>query len=162
MKRIILVCAILVLMVGNVFATSSMVPSVYTNSTNMVTIKVVCTSSDGTFATTQLTSASSQIGFRYWEKGYYLLHAFAVNDHTTYAASGAVTITTSTGSQLVGTASGDTLTLSTSADGLASLSASRGPVQRPVIGSGENGGVSVAVSSTGQAAIFTLYLVLGK
>jgi hypothetical protein len=169
MKKICAIVIMLVLLIaGPLFAADTIAVS----STSMspaaggkgwgssFQIVLLCTAAaDGTFTSRDITIANipAKDRYAYYENGYYLLDAWAVNDATTYPGSGAVTIT-SGGRQLVGTTAGDTLTLSTSASGVAYLSASRGASQRAVTGA-----LNIAVTDTGSAAnIFTLYLVLGK
>jgi hypothetical protein len=161
MKRIFLVVAILILMVGNAFAASSivLVPPVYeSQDKNQMVITLLCTAhTDGTFDSKILTN--TVVGFDYYNKGYYIIDAFAVNsatdDHTNAAV---VTITDATGHQLIGATAGDTLSLSQTASAIAYLSIDRGRGQRAVTSY-----LTVAIADTGSTAtVQTLYIVLGK
>jgi hypothetical protein len=162
MKRIISILTVVLVMAFavNAMAASTIVPTMYgqTDKGNMLIIKLVCTAhTDGTFTSTQITS--SHIGWEYWKAGYYLLDAWAVNsatdDHTNAAV---VTITDETTRQIVGATTGDTLTLSQTASGVAYLSATKGAGQRPITSK-----LTVAIADTGSTAtVQTLYLVLGK
>ena len=120
-------------------------------------IPVVCTAAaNGTFTTRSV--AKADVGFDYTKQGLVLAHMFAVNDATTYAASGAITISDALGQELVGSAVSDAFTLSTSASGVTHLSNTRDPLARQVISL-----LSIAITDTGAAAnILTLYLILAK
>lgn len=159
MKRFIIVAAILIGMffASNVMAASSMVAKSYGQpGKNMLVIAIVCTAhTDGTFTSEEITSA--EVGQEYWKGGFYLAHAWAVNsatdDHTNAAV---VTVTDSTGQQVVGATVGDTLTLSQTASATAYLSASRSAAQRPVVAP-----LTVAIADTGSTAtVQTIYLLL--
>jgi hypothetical protein len=161
MKRIFLVFAILVLLAGNAFAASSIVlsPPVYeSNDNNMVVIPLLCTAhTDGTFDSKALTS--TVVGFDYYNRGYYLLDAWAKNsgtdDHTNAAV---VTITDATGRQIIGATQGDTLALSQAASGIAYAAMTKGSTQRPVTSV-----LTIAIADTGSTAtVQTIYIVLGK
>lgn len=110
-------------------------------------LKVACTAHiDGTFTAKQITAAEA--GFNYWMYGLYLYEAWTVNDHTTFPASGEVTITDEQGTQILKTTE---LVLSTSADGIVEGT----PGKTRLI----NSKITIAVSDTGDAAnIFDLYL----
>jgi hypothetical protein len=163
MKRIFLVFALVILMAGNAFAAASsvtLVPPVYESaSKNQLIIPLLCVadSSDGTFVAKTLTAAI--VGFNYFTQGYYLGHAWTVNDATTYPSTAAtITITDANGQQLTGTTAGDTLTVATTASGIGMLSAARGAAQRPVTSN-----LIITISDTGDhAETFMLYLVLIK
>lgn len=137
---------------------SSIVPKMYgqSNRGNVLTIQCACTAhTDGTFTSTQITEA--HIGFDYWNQGYFLAHAWALNDATTYPGSGAVTLADESG-QLVLGAGSDTLSLATTASGIGYMTATRSTAQRPVVSK-----LTIAVSDTGDAAnIFTLYIVFAR
>ena len=166
MKRFLLAVLALFLLAGQALAASSMtvtVDSISQDGSQMV-VKIAATAhTDGTFdnrtiATTDIVKSTLGLRAEYYQLGYSLKNAYAVNPASTYPTSGAVTITDSNGNVLVGTAAGDTLTLSTSASGVALLSIERGSGQRAVTKP-----LTIAVSDTGSAAnTFTLYLVLGK
>lgn len=177
MKKVWLVLVVCVLLVaGPVFAADTMALSSVSSSPtetgkgwgNSLEIVLLCTAAaNGTFTSRTIdeTVIPARNQFNYWEAGYYLLDAWAVNDVTTYAGSGAVTVT-SGDRQIIGTASGDTLTLSTAAynsatgAGVGYLSAARGASQRKLSGTGAP---VVSVSDTGDASnIFKLHLVFGK
>jgi hypothetical protein len=170
MKRIALVFITMILLVSvNAFAASSIVAATGTRGGvyfeapdgTMVVLKLTCTAhTDGTFDNKLLDSsvitALTKFGSYYYQSGYYLAHAWVVNDSTDNHASGAVTVTDATTQQLIGTSAGDTLTLSTSASGIAYLSSARSAAQRAVTSE-----LTVAISDTGAAAtVQTLYLLL--
>jgi ribosomal protein S11 len=143
------------------FAASKMDPHIryYISPTeNVRVIRVICTAdSDGTFTSFQL----DETGYtkEYQKQGYALAHAWAVNsatnDHTNAAV---VTITDETGQVIIGAASGDTLTLSTAASGIALMVADRASAQRSVTSK-----LTIAIADTGSTAtVQTLYLLLRK
>jgi hypothetical protein len=160
MKRFISILTVVLVMAFSFNAWALIVPTMYgqTDKGNMLIIKLVCTAeADGTFANTQITAA--HIGWEYWRAGYYLLDAWAVNsatnDHTNAAV---VTVTDESTRQLIGTGTGDTLTLSQAASGVAYLVAAKGASQRPITSK-----LTIAIADTGgSATVQTLYLVLGK
>ena len=158
MKKTLAWIALILLVTSYSYAadTSTMVPTIQLKTTNMMVIKAVFTAnSDGTITTK--TFNESNLG-TYYTQGYFLVHAFTINDATTYPASGTVTISDALGQQLIGSTAGDTLTLSTAASGLALLASTRSAAQRPV-----SSVLNAVVTNTGSAAnIFTLYLVLSK
>jgi hypothetical protein len=122
---------------------------------------LLCTAhTDGTFTSTVIDNTDmlpARDRYEYWQAGYYLLNAWTVNDASTYPSSGAVTITDSSGQQIIGTSATDTLTLSTSASGVGYFSVTRGAGQRAITNQ-----LTISVSDTGSAAnIFYLYLVFG-
>ena len=169
MKKIRAIVMMLVLLVaGPVFAVDTMALSSISMSPapggrgcgDSLEIILLCTAAaDGTFTSRTIdeTILPARDRYNFWEVGYRLVDAWAVNDGTTYAGSGAVTIT-SGGRQLVGTAATDTLTLSTSASGVAYLTIARVSGQREL-----KAAPTIAVSDTGSAAnIFTLHLVFAK
>ena len=172
-KGFLVVVAIFLLLCGSAFGASSIVPSIYLASPgpngqgwgNVLLIKMVCTAhTDGTFDSREITTAdipSKNFGnlpnVPYYQAGYYLAHAWAVNsatdDHTNAAV---VTITDSTGQQVVGATVGDTLTLSQTASATAYLSASRVAAQRPVVAP-----ITAAIADTGSTAtVQTIFLLL--
>jgi hypothetical protein len=148
----------LVLVVSQAWAL--IVPTMYgqNDKGNRLVIKLVCTAeADGTFADTQITAA--HIGWNYWQAGYFLLDAWAVNsatnDHTNAAV---VTITDETTHQIIGATAGDTLTLSQSASGVAYASMSRSAGQRAVTSK-----LTIGIADTGSTStVQTIYLVLGR
>ena len=165
MKRIIsiLVCVMVIAFYGNVMAASSIVSTSYgqSNQGNMVLIKSVCTAhTDGLFTDTYpsgKTITAAEVGFEYSKAGYYLAHAWVVNsatdDHTNASV---VTITDATGQVIIGAASGDTLSLSQAASGIAYLSAARSAAQRAVTSN-----LTIAIADTGDSAtVQTIYLLL--
>ena len=163
MKRTILAILLITLVfTSQVFATSSMVVGTVLNypssdSPSVIVVPITMTAhTDGTFTAKQLTNA--ELGRSYSTQGYYLLHAWAVNNGTTYPASGALTITDSKSQQIVGTTVGDTLTFSTAASGVGYLISTRGPFQRPIVGLLT---LSTTTTTT-NGAITVLYLVFGK
>lgn len=99
---------------------------------NMKVIKVRAVShTDGSY--TELTVLSPDRIGEYWTQGFYLADVYAVNGTSGYPdTAGTVTITDSSGRQLVGSTAGDTLTLSTSASGVAYLSSARSAAQRAI------------------------------
>jgi hypothetical protein len=161
MKKIISIALALVLFAVPAFAASSMIPTIkfYQSQDEKIRIiKVACVAhTDGAFSPVlQITDADSTKP--YYDQGYVLGHAWAVNDATTYPASGALTLTDESGQQIVGTNAGDTLTLSTAASGVGYLSIDRGSKQRSVVSK-----LTVAWSTTTtNGSIFTLYLLLSK
>jgi hypothetical protein len=79
----------------------------------------------------------------------------ATDDHTNAAV---VTITDETTRQIVGTAAGDTLSLSQTASGVAYLSIDRGSGQRTITSL-----ITIAIADTGSTAtVQTFYLVFTK
>jgi len=154
---------LLVLASSAAWAASSMTVSHFHNSygLNVHVIKVAAVAeTDGTFTSKTINEAVASAGLPkpYYQMGYFLIAAWAVNPAATYPTSGAVTITDSTGLVLVGTGAGDTLTLSTSASGVAQITNNVQAIKRPVVGQ-----LTVAVTDTGTAAnTFTLYLLLGR
>jgi hypothetical protein len=158
MKKLLIVLAVL-LVASSAFAARTMsIDTRYAESVdrNMVLIKLSCVAhTDGTFASADIDDNRPD---PYWSKGYKLLDAWVVNDATTYPAAGAVTIVDTTTRQLVGTTAGDTLTLSTSASGVAYLAIDRGSGQRAVTSK-----LSISTTTTTtNGSIFTVYLLLGR
>ena len=171
MKRILMVVAI-VLISANAFAAASIVAATDTRGGvmfespdgNILLLKLTATAhTDGEFSAVVHTLSSSVItaknkfGTWYYDTGYYLAHAWAVNsatdDHTNASV---VTITDATGQVIIGAASGDTLTLSQAASGIAYLSAARSAAQRAVTSN-----LTIAIADTGDSAtVQTLYLLL--
>jgi hypothetical protein len=158
MKRIFIGICFVLLVAGNVFAVESIVFSIAGGSQNQMLIKAVCTSAaDGTFVSLTKVNVSQQ----YWNKDFYLAHAYAVNGASSQPdTAGTVTITDEGGMQLVGATAGDTLTLSTSASAVAYLSIDRGKGQRPVTSPLY---LTIGDTQSGAAtSVFTLYLLLSK
>lgn len=159
MKRLILSIAMILFLATSSLAASSIVFSTYRLGSNdsLIVVKAACTAhTDGTFDSKQLTT---ELNLNYWQYGYFLINAYAVNDATTFPASGAVTITDETGRQLVGSSSYDgvTLTLSTSASGVAFAAIEQ------VLKMDVTSKLTVAVTDTGAAAnVFNLYLVMRR
>lgn len=145
------------------WAASSMTVSHHHNSygLNVHVIKLACVAeTDGTFTNKTISEAIASAGLPkvYYQMGYFLIAAWAVNPAATYPTSGAVTITDSTGLVLVGTGAGDTLTLSTASNGVTQITNNVQAIKRPIVGQ-----LTVAVTDTGTAAnTFTLYLLMGR
>jgi hypothetical protein len=154
---------LLVLASSAAWAASSMTVSHFHNSygLNVHVIKVAAVAeTDGTFTSKTINEAVASAGLPkpYYQMGYFLIAAWAVNPAATYPTSGAVTITDSTGLVLVGTGAGDTLTLSTSASGLAQLSIDRSGSQRLVTSP-----LTIAIGSVGSSALSTtIYIELER
>ena len=122
-------------------------------------IKLVCTASaGGTFDPITITEAHTG-GLPYWNESYRLANAWAKNPGSGYPTSAAVvTITDANSKELVGAIAGDTLTLSTSASGLAQLSIDRSGSQRLVTSA-----LTIAIASVGASALSTtIYLELER
>jgi hypothetical protein len=160
MKRILLAVVLSLALAVNAFAASSMVVTPYGQSDqgNVFILKVIATAhTDGTFDSKQITA--SEAGFDYHKAGYRLADIWVVNsatdDHTNAAV---VTITDETTRQIVGTAAGDTLSLSQTASGVAYLSIDRGSGQRTI-----SSLITIAIADTGASAtVQTFYLVFTK
>jgi len=147
-------------------AASSMTESQYylSESKQLMTIKLVCVSdTDGTFSTKSINPAlvSAGLPVSYENFGYSIADVIVKNNATGQPdTAGAVTITDATGRQLVGATAGDTLSVSTSASGVAYLSIDRGGGQRAVFGQLI---VAIADTQSGVAtSTFTMYIVLRK
>lgn len=158
MKKLLIV-AVVLLFASQAFSARTMsidLRNAETAGRNMVLIKLSCVAhTDGTFASADIDDARPD---PYWSGGYRILDAWVVNDATTYPAAGAVTIVDATTRQLIGTTAGDTLTLSTSASGVAYLSVDRGSGQRAVTSK-----LSISTTTTTtNGSIFTVYLLLGR
>jgi hypothetical protein len=139
---------LIILFSTTAFAASSVVETASAQDNGDVLVKLVCTAhTDGTFSDYILTTGSI--------KGKRIVHAWAVNHNATYPASGAVSISDTTGQQLVGTTAGDSLTLSTAANGYAPLSIGRVSKQRSVV---SRLVLSVSTTTTNSAQ-FTLYIL---
>jgi len=153
MKRICLVFAILILMVGNAFAAITVMQPTFESSTkNQMVITLYClAASDGTFTATEITEA--MVGAKYWAVGYYLYEVIAINPASTYPTTAAVvTIADEDGVSILKTGE---LALSTSASGI--VEATIGKYR------GINKKLTVTIGDTGNAAnIVTLVLKLGK
>ena len=140
-----------------VFASVEKYPA---NNPTMIIISYTCTSdaSAGTLPAKDILV--SEVGFNYWQQGFYLLNAKAVNPAANYPTGAqTLSLTDSDGAQLIGSTAGDTLTLSTSASVSAVLSSSRSPAQRGVEKLLTIGAVA---SSIGNSKVFTYRLILGK
>jgi hypothetical protein len=150
MKKIA-TCFVLLFLSGfPVYAASTITATANTLESGAVLVVVDCIAhTDGTFTSTMINLP--QI------KGKRIINAWTVNNFTTYPASGAVTITDATGQQLIGSTVGDTLTLSTSAAGVAHLVIDRGSGQRTIVA---NIGIAVSTVTTNSGR-FTLYLLCG-
>jgi hypothetical protein len=106
----------------------------------------------------EVFGAGSYLPVEYKYMGYYLVTAWAVNPAATYPTSGAVTITSASGLQLIGSVAGDTLTLSTASTGVAQITNSILPIKRPIADV-----LTIAVTDTGTAANqFSLYLLFAR
>ncbi len=137
------------------------------NQGAMFVIKAIAQSGTTGLYTANRVITAAEAGFDYHRAGYCLLHAYAINDGTSYPNQAAtVSIHDATGLQLVGSSAGDTLTLSTSAGslldgtGTAQLSAARSAGQRPV-----NSLINLTIADTqsGSAtSIVTIYLVFAR
>lgn len=159
MKKLMLFLFAFFVFASTAFAASVITPHVrYYISTgeDVRIIRLTCTAdSDGTFTSFAITE--DDFARPYYNQGYYLAHAWAVNsatnDHTNAAV---VTITDATGQVIIGAASGDTLTLSQAASGIAYLSAARSAAQRAVTSN-----LIVAIADTGDSpTVQTIYLLL--
>jgi ribosomal protein S11 len=161
MKKIVMVSFFVLVCASFAFASSMVATQEYlSNNKSVLLIKVVATAdADGTFSDKLLNEAALDAGLQkpYDKEGFYLAHAWVVNsatnDHTNAAV---VTITDGTGQVIIGAASGDTLTLSQVASGIAYLSAARSAAQRAVTSN-----LIIAIADTGASAtVQTLYLLL--
>lgn len=154
MKRLLAV-AVFVLFAVNAFAASSItvVPPTFesSNKTQLVITLACVAHTDGTFTSTQLTTEN--VRSNYWQNGYYLYEAWAINPASDYATTAAaVTITDESGAYII--KSGE-LTLSTDASAIVEASLEK---YRTV-----NSKLTVAVGDTGSAAnTFTLYLKFAR
>jgi hypothetical protein len=153
MKRIFLVFATLILMVGNSFALITVTKPTFESSTkNQMVITLACVAAaDGTFTALQLTE--SNVGAKYWAVGYYLYEVIAINPASDYATdAAAVTIADEDGVPIL--KSGE-LALSTSASGVSEATIAKYR--------GINKKVTVTIGDSGSAAnTVTLILKLGK
>ena len=153
MKRIFLVFAILVLMVGNSFALITVTKPTFESSTKnqMVITLAAVAAVDGTFTDLQLTETN--VGAKYWAVGYYLYEVIAVNPasgHATDAA--AVTIADEDGVAIL---KAGELALSTTASGVAEATIAKYR--------GINKKITVSIGDSGSAAnTVTLIIKLGK
>ena len=159
MKRSALIAVFCLLFVPNLFAQTITSSFFAGDGSNQVVVKLACTSAaDGTFTASTLLDLGA---YDYWKQGWYLAHAYAINNASGNPdTAGTVTITDAQGQQLVGSTVGDTLTLSTSASGTAYLSVDRASFQRPVVSKLY---VTIGDTQSGAAtSTFTIYLVLKK
>lgn len=148
-------------------AASVVTPSVYSasRSGSVLVLKLACTAhTDGTFDSRAITiddinPHTYAMDGPFWHMGYRISNAWAVNPASGYPTVAAVvTVTDATGQQLIGATVGDTLTLSTSASGVAYLLIDRSGSQRLVTSA-----LTVAIGDTGTAAnTVDIYLVLER
>lgn len=112
-------------------AASSIDTSLAYDSQNLKVLRLKCVShTDGSFTASTLISGAA---WEYWSGGWVIAHAYAVNGASGNPdTAGTVTITDALGQQLIGSTAGDTLTLSTSASGVALLVIDRASKQRAV------------------------------
>jgi len=180
MKKFLAIVLLLVVIAfapGQLFAASAMTPSVVSLSNNgkILLVKVACVAhTDGTFTSEAISGAdtgsvydssgafngnSNGLSADYWSLGFRISNAWAVNPASGYPTVAAVvTVTDATGQQLIGATVGDTLTLSTSASGVAYLVIDRSGSQRLVTSA-----LTVAIGDTGTAAnTVDIYLVLER
>ena len=159
--RVFVAFILIVLSTGSALAASSMVvlsvQPIPTSEAKLLYIKITCSAeTDGTF--TNETFDATDFGYNYTRAGYALIDAWAVNGAATYPTSaGTVTLADTSARQLVGATAGDTLTVSTSASGVAQLLVERGSGQRRIVDR-----MVISIGNIGASKIFTLHMLFQK